>query len=307
MNINDQTRFNQVYQAYLNELTLQGKSPKTVDMYSRCLRQISVFFDTCPDTLTAAQLKTYFLSLVQAKSWSAVKIARNAIQFFYRHVLNKPWDWIPIVKPPVVQPLQDVLSLSEVAAIISGTRKLRYQTYYWVTYSLGLRLSESLNLTVADIDRHLMQVHLRFTKSKKDRFVPLPQVTLLALRRYWLTHRHPSLIFPGGKAPYLREGKTMVMDKGGVQKTIKWVARECGISKNVHIHTLRHSFATHLLERGVSLRAIQTHLGHASPVTTARYTKMTEEVIQNSALMNNDMLSDVEIDWVDDNKESSDD
>jgi integrase/recombinase XerD len=252
MNINDQTRFNQVYQAYLNELTLQGKSPKTVDMYSRCLRQISVFFDTCPDTLTAAQLKTYFLSLVQAKSWSAVKIARNAIQFFYRHVLNKPWDWIPIVKPPVVQPLQDVLSLSEVAAIISCTRKLRYQTYYWVTYSLGLRLSESLNLTVADIDRHLMRVHLRFTKSKKDRFVPLPQVTLLALRRYWLTHRHPSLIFPGGKAPYLREGKTMVMDKGGVQKTIKWVARECGISKNVHIHTLRHSFATHLLERGVS-------------------------------------------------------
>jgi integrase/recombinase XerD len=222
-------------------------------------------------------------------------------------VLNKPWDWIPIVKPPVVQPLQDVLSLSEVAAIISCTRKLRYQTYYWVTYSLGLRLSESLNLTVADIDRHLMRVHLRFTKSKKDRFVPLPQVTLLALRRYWLTHRHPSLIFPGGKAPYLREGKTMVMDKGGVQKTIKLVARECGISKNVHIHTLRHSFATHLLERGVSLRAIQTHLGHASPVTTARYTKMTEEVIQNSALMINDMLSDVEIDWVDDNEESCDD
>jgi site-specific recombinase XerD len=152
-----------------------------------------------------------------------------------------------------------------------------------------------------------MRVHLRFTKSKKDRFVPLPQVTLLALRRYWLTHRHPSLIFPGGKAPYLREGKTMVMDKGGVQKTIKLVARECGISKNVHIHTLRHSFATHLLERGVSLRAIQTHLGHASPVTTARYTKMTEEVIQNSALMINDMLSDVEIDWVDDNEESCDD
>ncbi|WP_198556691.1 phage integrase N-terminal SAM-like domain-containing protein [Paraglaciecola sp. MB-3u-78] len=77
MNINDQTRFNQFYQAYLNELTLQGKSPKTIDMYSRCIRQVSVFFDTCPDTLTAAQLKAYFLSLVQTKSWSAVKIARN--------------------------------------------------------------------------------------------------------------------------------------------------------------------------------------------------------------------------------------
>jgi integrase/recombinase XerD len=236
MNINDQARFNQVY---LNELTLQGKSPKTVDMYSRYLRQISMFFDTCPDALTAAELKAYFLSLVETKSWSAVKIARNAIQFFYRHVLNKPWDWLPIVKPPVVHPLQDVLSLQEVAAIISRTRQLRYQTYYWVTYSLGLRLSEALNLTVADIDSHLMRVHLRFTKSKKDRFVPLPQVTLVELRRYWASHRHPNLLFPGGKAPYLREGKSLVMDKGGVQKTIKIVARECGISKNVHIHTLR--------------------------------------------------------------------
>ena len=253
---------------------MQGKSPKTLDMYSRCIRQVSVFFDTCPDALTAAELKGYFLSLVETKSWSAVKIARNAIQFFYRHVLNKPWDWIHIVKPPVVQPLQDVLSLSELAAIISHTRKLRYQTYYWVTYSLGLRLSESLNLTIADIDSHLMRVHLRFTKSKKDRFVPLPQVTLLALRRYWLVHRHPNLLFPGGKAPFVRK----VMDKGGAQKTIKLVARECGISKNVHIHTLRHSFATHLLARGVSLRAIQNHLGHASPITTARYTRMTEEV-----------------------------
>ncbi|WP_340676814.1 tyrosine-type recombinase/integrase [Paraglaciecola sp.] len=135
-------------------------------------------------------------------------------------MLNTPWDWIPIAKPPVVQPLQDVLSLPEVAAIISATVQLRYQTYYWVTYSLGLRLSETLNLTVADIDSHLMRVHLRFIKSKKGRFVPLPQVTLAALHRYWLTHRHPSLLFPGGKPPYLREGKTLVMDKGGVQKII---------------------------------------------------------------------------------------
>jgi integrase/recombinase XerD len=97
------------------------------------------------------------------------------------------------------------------------------------------------------------------------------------------------------------------MDKGGVQKTIKLVAKECGISKNVHIHTLRHSFATHLLERGVSLRAIQTHLGHASPITTARYTRMTEEVSQNSALMINDMLSGVEIEWVETETQETDD
>jgi integrase/recombinase XerD len=194
-----------------------------------------------------------------------VKISRNAIQFFYKHVLKRPWVWVNIIKPLRQQPIQDVLSVTEVEAIINATRQLRYQVYYLTTYSLGLRLSESLNLTTADIDSHLIRVHLRYTKSKKDCFVPLPQATLLALRRYWKTHRHPTLIFPGGKPPHIRESKPMVMDKGGIQKTIKIRAKECGISKNVHVHTLHHSIATHMLARGCSLRSIQVFLGHACP------------------------------------------
>ena len=102
-----------------------------------------------------------------------------------------------------------------------------------------------------------MQVHVRNTKSKSDRLVPLPQVTLLALRRYWQTHRHPSLLFPGRADPKNDPAKPWVMDRGGIQKTIKIVAKDCGISKNVHVHTLRHSIATHLIEHGLSLRAIQ--------------------------------------------------
>ena len=105
---------------------------------------------------------------------------------------------------------------------------------------MGLRLSEALNLKVSDIDSHLMRVHLRFTKSKRDRFVDLPHKTLLALRSYWQIHRHSTLLFPGGKPPHLRNGKPVVMDKGDVQKAIKLVAKDCGISKNVHVHTLRH-------------------------------------------------------------------
>jgi site-specific recombinase XerD len=142
-----------------------------------------------------------------------------------------------------------------------------------------------------------MQVHLRYTKNKKDRLVPLPEATLFALRRYWKTHRHPNLIFPGGKAPHIRRGNPIVMDKGGIQKTIKLVAKECGISKNVHVHTLRHSIATHMLERGCSLRSIQTFLGHADPKTTAIYTRMTEEVAQNSTLMLNDIIDSLSINW----------
>jgi len=171
MNINEQTRFNQLYQLYLNELTLQGKSLKTIDMYSRYIRQIAVYFDCCPDHLTTEQLKPYFIELVNNKSWSSVKIARNAIQFLYKHVLERPWQWVNIVKPPKTQTLQDVLTLSEVNVIINATREFRYQVYFLTVYSMGLRLSEALNLEIPDIDGHLMRVHLRFTKSKKDRFV----------------------------------------------------------------------------------------------------------------------------------------
>lgn len=127
----DQARFDNLYQPYLNELTLQGKSEKTIDCYSRCVRQISQFFDICPDKITTEQLKVYFLNLVENKSWSAVKITRNAIQFFFKHVLKRPWEWVNIVKPPKQQTIQDVLSVSvlsvsEVEAIINATRQLRH-------------------------------------------------------------------------------------------------------------------------------------------------------------------------------------
>jgi integrase len=137
-------------------------------------------------------------------------------------VLQRPWQWVDIVKHPKVQALQDVLSLSEVAAIINTTRQLRYQVYYLTTYSLGLglRLSETLNLTIADIDSHLMQVHLRYTKSKKDRFIPLPQATLLALRHYWKTHRHPSLLFPGGSHHIVDKTKRWSWTKAAYKKPL---------------------------------------------------------------------------------------
>lgn len=301
MNANDCDRFQSLHQRYLTELTLRGKSPKTIALYTRCLRQVSDFFDTCPDQLSTEQLRLYLMHLVEHRSWSLVKIARNALQSFYQYVLGKPWEYVPIAKPPKVQSLQDVLSLDEIGRLISHTRKLSYQVYFLTTYSLGLRLGESLNLTIADVDSHLMRVHVRCGKGKKDRFVPLPLMTLKALRRYWATHRHPDLLFPGGHPPHasvVTSGKPRVMDRGGVQKAIKQVALDCGIRKHVHIHSLRHSFATHLLENGVNLRSIQNLLGHASPVTTARYTRMTQEAQQNSALMINALVDRLQVNWV---------
>ena len=136
-------------------------------------------------------------------------------------------------------------------------------------------------------------------KGKKDRFVPLPLLTLKALRKFWATHRHEQFIFPGSTQQIARHGKAVFMDKGTLQKTIKVIAKECGISKNVHIHTLRHSYATHLLENGVNLRSIQVVLGHSSPETTAIYTRMTQEASQNSASLINNMVDQLDIQWAD--------
>ncbi|BCE00893.1 tyrosine-type recombinase/integrase [Marinicellulosiphila megalodicopiae] len=303
MNIQDSTRFQHLYQQHIETLTLQGKSPRTIDMYSRSLRQLADFFDCCPDNLSQEQLKSFFLYVVENLSWSHVKIDRNAIQSFYKHVLHKQWQWVDIIKPPKIQPLQDVLTANEVNDIINHTRKLSYQTYYLTTYSLGLRLSETLNLTTADIDQNLMRVHIRAAKGNKDRFVSLPNFTLLALRQFLQTHRHPTLLFPGGTAPTNHTSYKKI-DKGGLQKTIKIVAKECHISKNVHIHTLRHSYATHLLESGLNLHSIQILLGHASPITTARYLHLTDEISQNSTLVLNEMIERLEIHWQTDKKDN---
>ena len=199
-------------------LPCKAKAKEPLIVYARCLRKTSEYFDCCPDQLTKEQLKTYFIFLAENKSWSMVKVARNAIQFCYRYVLGRPWEWVDIVKPPKIQTLQDILSLSEVNLIINQTQQLRYQTYFFVTYSLGLRLSEALNLSIADIDKHLMRVHIRQGKGKKDRFVPLPLLTLKALRRYWATHRHESLIFPGGQSSHHRQGNRGLWTEGALKK-----------------------------------------------------------------------------------------
>jgi len=173
MNQSQQKRFNFLYQSHLKALKRQGKAKATIDAYARAVRRIAEYFDCCPDKLTAADLKDYFSSLVQSHSWSTVKLDRNGLQFFYKHTLNKQWDWIDIVKPPQVRSLPDILTPEEVALLINSTRELRYQVYILTTYSMGLRLGEALNLKVGDIDSKLNRVHIRNGKGRKGRFLLL--------------------------------------------------------------------------------------------------------------------------------------
>ena len=172
--------------------------------------------------------------------------------------------------------LPDVLSVDEVRQLIAAVCTVHNRTYFWTVYSLGLRLGEGLHLQVGDIDSARMMVHVHRGKGAKDRYVPLPSRTLAMLRAYWVTHRHPHWLFPATGRDHrqatLADGP---MDKSSVQGAMRRVVRELKFRKAISIHSLRHSYATHLLEAGVNLRLIQQYLGHTSLQTTMVYLHLT--------------------------------
>jgi integrase/recombinase XerD len=225
-------RFEKLYKRHQRLLKLQGKAQKTIDAYSRAIRRVSTYFDCCPDKLTPEQFEIYFEELVESHSWSTVKIDRLGIQFYWRYVLKRDWQWINIVKPPKIHTIPDILTPAEIEQLIGKTRKLRYRVFLLATYSMGLRLEEALSLQVGDIDAARKRVHIRHGKGHKDRLIPLPDLTLQGLRTLWCKHRHPQLIFPNATGSLERIQKaTTHMDRGGAQKAMKVVVTECGIKK----------------------------------------------------------------------------
>ncbi len=213
-------------------------SDSTIDVYARGVRRITQYYDCCPDRLTTEQLEAYFAELVESHSWSTVKVDRNGLQFFWKHVLKRDWSWIKIIKAPKIQSLPDILTLAEVEQLIGATRKLRYRVFLLATYSMGLRLGETLALEVGDIDAQRKQVHIRRGKGHKDRLVPLPDLTYQALRALWYKHRNPRLLFPNpvGSPERIRKAVTH-MDRGGAQAAMKAVVTQYGIKK-VSIHCM---------------------------------------------------------------------
>jgi integrase/recombinase XerD len=277
MEQHEQERFDPLYAQHLQALKLQGKRSKTIDGYSRAVRRIAGYFNRCPDNLTVADLKTYFSWMVENYSWSSVKVDLWGLSFFFRQVLGQPMEWVDIIKPPNSRSLPDVPTREEVQRLINSVYRLRYRVYFFAVYSMGLRLGEGLGLEIGDIDAAQKRVHVRQGKGGKDRYVPLPDATLQHLRRFWSTHRHPRLLFPNGSGNQAsaRTARSP-MDRGGVQAAIKAARISCGIHKHLTVHSLRHAYATHLLELGVDLRSIQVVLGHQKPETTARYAQLTE-------------------------------
>ncbi len=227
--------FKENYERHLVHLRMKGLQAKTISAYSRAIRRIGAYFDHEIHDLSEAQLLNYFSDLLETHSWSSVKLDLHGLKFFYAHVLHKPWVNVGLIKPPKTQRLPDIVTIEEAGQLFKATERLSYRVFYFVLYSLGLRLSEGLRLTVSDIDGQRLRVHVRDSKGNKDRLVPLPENTLDLLRRFWAVHRHPTLLFPnrhgGLKSAHLA---TSPLDKGGVQSTLRKVTQACGIKKKLH-------------------------------------------------------------------------
>jgi len=266
----------------IEDLQLRGLSPRTQDTYVRTVRLLAEHYDKSPDDITEEELRQYFLYLKNGKgvSASAFRIALCGIKFFYQHTLKWEWPTLNLVRPAREKKLPVVLSIDEVRQVLGSVRSRHHRVCLTTIYSCGLRLQEGVHLQVADIDSARMVVHVRRGKGAKDRYVPLPERTLDLLRGCWAAHRNPIWIFPSRYPSNVLALATAnrSMDVSSVHRAFKAAVHESGLQKKATVHTLRHSYATHLLEAGVNLRIIQAYLGHSSPTSTAIYTHLTRKV-----------------------------
>ncbi len=231
MKPSEQKRFNKLYNLHLRALKLQGMSDKTIDVYSRAVRRLTKRFDRVPDKVTKEQFATYFSELIDSHSWSTVKTDRCGLQFFWKHVLKKDWQWVNIVKAPSVYSIPDVFSVAEIHQLLQTTQSMRYRTFILCTYTMGLRLAETLNLQISDIDHANGRVHIRRGKGHKDRFLPVTDPVLQQMRLLWCMHRHPKFIFPSTKSLPDIQNATITMSHGTTQIAFKKIVAQCGIKK----------------------------------------------------------------------------
>ena len=250
-------------------------------MYARSVRQLIEFHGKEPTKITEKQLEDYFLHKRNVDAWapSTMKISYCGIKFFYQNVLEKDWHLFKFLKAQQEKRLPCILNQDEVFRLLAEVKTFHNYTYLFTVYSLGLRLQEGLYLQVSDIDGERMQVHVHRGKGAKDRVIPIPEDTLNLLRRYWVTHRNPVLLFPAlGRGRKCGPTATRPMAIDSVQGAIRAARIKAGIKKRrVTIHTLRHSCATHLLDAGVNIRYIQRFLGHSSLQTTMIYLHLTKK------------------------------
>ena len=281
------------YDKSMRALQLAGMSERTQQCYTRSIRMLVDFCGKTPDQISESELEDYFLHRKNVDKWSpaTMRICYSGIKFFFINVLKRDWHTLKLIHAKREQRLPTVLSTNEVHSILNTVNTPQNKAYLTTVYSCGLRLNEALFLQVADIHADRMRIHVHRGKGAKDRYVPLPESTLDILRSYWKLHRNPVWIFPrlghsGQEGPLA----TTPMNKGSVQGALRRVLKQLKFKKRISVHTLRHSYATHLLEAGVNIRRIQQYLGHSSLNTTMVYLHLTTQGHQNAYRIINELM-----------------
>jgi integrase/recombinase XerD len=262
--------YRQVPDCYLNKLTVLRYSGNTIKTYKDCFCEFINYYNTKDiSEITQEDIQAYLLYLVEERqiSTSYQNQAINSIKFYFEKVLQGPRRVYYIERPRKEKMLPSVLSEAEVKKIIENISNLKHKCLIMICYSAGLRISEALNLKPADIDSKRMMIHINGGKGKKDRITLLSVRLLDILREYYRLYKPREYLFTGQMGGQYSERSA--------QLVLKEAARRAGITRHVTLHTLRHSFATHLLENGTDLRYIQSLLGHSSPKTTQIYTHIT--------------------------------
>ncbi len=262
-------------QRMIDDLKVRNRSARTIQSYIVQVANFARHFGKSPELLGPEEIRQYQVYLVEQRhvSWSYFNQAVCALRFFYRHTLGRDWVVAHIPFPRQPRKLPVVLSQAEVIRLFDAIRSLKLRAMLMTAYAAGLRLSEVTHLQVSDIDSERMVIRVRQGKGQKDRYVMLSPKLLELLRDWWRIARPQVWLFPG-------QNPVNPMTTRQLRRACHTAAHEAGIESNVSPHTLRHSFATHLLEQNIDVRVIQVLLGHAKLDSTALYTRVATRTIQ---------------------------
>jgi integrase/recombinase XerD len=270
--------------AMLEELQRRNLSPITTRIYLRAVEEFARYYNKPPDRLGPEHIRQYQAHLFTDRKLGAISVAQQltGLRFFFHKTLKRPWivEDTPVPKKPIRLP--EVLSREEVERLIQGAASPLHRIWLLILYATGMRREELIRLQVGDIDSGRMLIHIRQGKGRKDRDVMLSPRLLDELRQYWrqAIPRPKTYLFPSkGRHP----NGDVPMQAKSVFDAVQQAAQRAGLEKHVHPHTLRHSFATHLLESGADLRTIQLLLGHADLKTTSRYLQLSERHLKAAA------------------------
>lgn len=279
----------------VEDMNLHGYSPRTQDSYVRSVSLLTRYYKRNPELLTDEELRAYFIHLTCERKLArpTITIALSGIKFFYEKTLKRDWSLTGVPIPKRNKFLPVILSHKEVRTTLSKIHNVRHAACLNLIHACGLRLSEGCSVKVTDIDRDRMQLHVR-GKGSKDRYVPIPSSVLPLLEACWRSHRNPVWLFPFvGRDG--RHGATAdrFVPRNSVQLAFRNAYKEAGVTKKISVHSLRHAYATHLLEAGVSLRQIQNWMGHSSAAMTAHYAQLTSQSTDASGKILDALMSDI--------------